>query len=80
MLSDALIPVVITAYADKTFTFTLKKPPASYFLQKAAAVAKGNSTPGRGSIIDMASYEQLFEKMQDMNAYDVGRNSAVHWN
>ena len=36
-------------------------------------MAKGNSTPGRGSIIDMASYEQLFEKapekMQDMNAY-----------
>jgi large subunit ribosomal protein L11 len=75
MPSDARIPVVITAYVDKTFTFSLKKPPASYFLQKAAAVAKGSTTPGRGSTVGSVTQLQLREiaeeKMQDMNANSV---------
>ena len=41
------IPVVITAFADRTFTFTTKTPPASYFLKRAAGLDKGNATPGR---------------------------------
>ena len=73
MPSDARIPVVITAYADKTFTFVLKKPPASYFLQKAASLPKGSQTPGRGPALATVTYDQLRaiaeEKMQDMNAY-----------
>ena len=44
------IPVVITAYADRTFTFTTKTPPASYLLKRAAGLAKGNATPGRTTL------------------------------
>lgn len=70
--SDARIPVVITVYADKTFTFELKKPTAPYYLRKAASLAKGSSTPGRGSV-GFVTHEQLVEiakeKMPDLNAY-----------
>src|SRR6202790_2839653 len=43
------IPVVITAYGDRSFPFVLKTPPVSYFLKKAAAVEKGATTPGKGA-------------------------------
>ena len=43
----APIPVVITAYKDRTFDFVTKLPPVSYYLKKAAKIKKGNSTPGR---------------------------------
>lgn len=79
MPADARIPVVITAYGDKTFSFTLKKPPASYFLQKAASVAKGSTAPGRNAAVGSVTRAQLKEiakeKMQDMNAYDI--NEAI---
>ena len=42
------IPVVITAYGDRSFTFVTKTPPASYFLKKAAGVEKGSQTTGKG--------------------------------
>ncbi len=68
------IPVVITAYADRSFTFITKTPPASYFLKKAAGVAKGTQTPGTG-IVGKVTMDQVREiaqqKMQDMNAHDV---------
>jgi large subunit ribosomal protein L11 len=72
MPADARIPVVITAYADKTFTFFVTKPPASYYLQKAAALAKGSTAPGRtinGRLTQAQLLEIAKEKMQDMNAY-----------
>src|SRR6185312_7935527 len=43
------IPVVITYYQDKSFTFRMKTPPVSFFLLKAAGIQKGSQTPGRGS-------------------------------
>ena len=43
------IPVVITAFSDRTFTFVTKTPPVSYFLKKAAGLPKGSQTPGRGA-------------------------------
>ncbi|MBX3507037.1 MAG: 50S ribosomal protein L11, partial [Parvibaculum sp.] len=43
------IPVVITAYSDRSFTFAMKTPPASYFLKKAAKIQSGSKTPGRAS-------------------------------
>ena len=43
------IPVVITAFADRTFTFVSKTPPASYFLKRAAGLEKGAATPGRSN-------------------------------
>ena len=68
------IPVVITAYADRTFTFVTKTPPASYFLRRAAGLEKGGATPGRSSSgrVTMAQVREIAEaKMQDLNANDV---------
>src|SRR6202008_2408483 len=58
------IPVVITAYADRTFTFISKTPPVTYFLKKAAGVAKGTTTPGRGTVgkVSMAQVREIAEK------------------
>jgi len=75
-----LIPVVITAFADRTFTFITKTPPVSYFLKKAAAVQKGATTPGKG-FVGKVSMEQIHEiaekKMQDLNCNDVEAASAM---
>lgn len=67
------IPVVITAYADRTFTFVMKTPPNSYFLKKAAGIGKGSSTPGRGGKSGTVTMAQILEiarlKKSDLNAY-----------
>ena len=69
------IPVVITAFADRTFTFIMKTPPNTYFLKKAAGIQKGTTTPGKGAAVGRVTTEQLREiaatKMKDMNANDV---------
>jgi large subunit ribosomal protein L11 len=68
------IPVVITAYADRTFTFTTKTPPASYLLKKAAGLEKGNQTPGRatsGKVSASQVREIAEQKMKDLNANDL---------
>ena len=68
------VPVTITAYQDRTFTFVMRTPPASYFLRKAAKIDKGLSTPGRGSAgtVTMAQIREIAQKkMQDLNANDV---------
>ena len=68
------IPVVITAYADRTFTFITKTPPASYFIKKAAGLAKGSGTTGKETI-GKVTMDQLREiaqvKMADLNTTDV---------
>ena len=68
------VPVVITAFQDRSFTFVLKTPPAGYFLKKAAKIDKGSATPGKGTI-GSVTMEQVREiaktKMVDMNAHDV---------
>jgi large subunit ribosomal protein L11 len=68
------IPVVITAYSDRSFTFVTKSPPASYFLKKAAQIEKGSSTTGRGSAgtVTMAQCREIAkQKMADLNAHDL---------
>jgi large subunit ribosomal protein L11 len=68
------IPVVITAYADRSFTFVTKTPPASYFLKKAAGVEKGSQTPGKGFVgkVTMRQVREIAEKkMKDLNAKDL---------
>ena len=70
----APIPVVITAYKDKTFDFVTKLPPVSYYLRKAAKIEKGNSTPGRTleGKVTMADVKKIAnEKMVDLNAIDL---------
>jgi large subunit ribosomal protein L11 len=68
------IPVVITAYADKSFSYEMKTPPASYFLKKAAKIASGSKTPGRGFVgsVSKSDVRRIAEtKMVDLNANDV---------
>ena len=68
------VPVVITAFADRTFSFVTKTPPVSYFLKKAAGVAKGSSTTGRGFAgkVTLAQCREIAAaKMKDLNANDV---------
>jgi large subunit ribosomal protein L11 len=68
------IPVVITAFADRTFAFATKTPPASYFLRKAARLEKGGATPGRTTSgkVTLAQVREIAEqKMKDLNANDL---------
>ncbi|HUZ65681.1 MAG TPA: 50S ribosomal protein L11 [Acetobacteraceae bacterium] len=69
------VPVVITAFADRTFTFITKTPPNTYFLMKAAKIEKGSTTAGKGATVGQVTIAQLREiavqKMKDMNANDV---------
>ena len=68
------IPVVITAYKDKTFKFVTKLPPVSHYLKKAAKIEKGSSTPGRELVgkVTMKDIEKIAkEKMVDLNAIDL---------
>ena len=64
------IPVVITAYADKTFTFITKLPPVSYFLKQAAKVQSGSKEPGKTKVAKLtrAQIMEIAEKkLPDMN-------------
>jgi large subunit ribosomal protein L11 len=69
------VPVVITAFADRTFSFITKTPPNTYFLMKAAKVDKGSQTVGKAAPIGQITTSQLREiaavKMKDMNANDI---------
>ncbi len=68
------VPVVITAFADRSFSFIMKTPPNTYFLKKAAGIEKGTSTPGKGAAVGKVTMAQLRDiakvKMKDMNAND----------
>ena len=71
---DLKIPVVITVYADRSFTFETKTPPNTYFLKKAAGIEKGTQTPGKGTVgrVTMAQVRDIAEKkMVDLNAKDI---------
>ena len=64
------IPVVITIYADRSFTFEMKTPPMSHFLKKAAKLESGSKTPGRDSAgtVTKAQVKEIAEaKMKDLN-------------
>src|SRR6201986_3593917 len=68
------IPVVITVFSDKSFTFDMKTPPASYFIKKAAKLSSGSKTPGISSAgsITRAQVREIAEaKMKNLNANDV---------
>lgn len=69
-----VIPVVITAYADRSFTFITKTPPASVLLIKAAKVAKGSGEPNKTKVgsVTMAQVEEIAKlKMPDLSAKDL---------
>jgi len=68
---DVITPVVITAFADRSFTFITKTPPASVLLLKAAKLAKGSGEPNKIKVgkVTMAQVEEIAKtKMEDLNA------------
>jgi large subunit ribosomal protein L11 len=69
------IPVTITAYGDRTFTFVMRTPPASYFLKKAAKLESASKAPGRDAPVGKVTMAQVREiaekKMVDLNAHDI---------
>lgn len=74
------IPVVITAYADASFDFITKTPPASFFLKKAAKVKKGSGLTGKETVgtVTMAQCREIAEqKMKDLNANDLDAGAIM---
>ncbi|MDR2812581.1 MAG: 50S ribosomal protein L11 [Puniceicoccales bacterium] len=73
-MAGMIIPAVISVYADRSFTFELKSPPASVLLQKAAGVAKGSGVPNRTKVgkVTRRQLEEIAEaKRADLNAEDL---------
>jgi large subunit ribosomal protein L11 len=69
-----VIPAVVTIYADRSFTFELKSPPAAVLLKRAAKIEKGSSEPNRekvGTVTDAQLAEIAELKKEDLNAFDV---------
>ncbi|MDX2264155.1 MAG: 50S ribosomal protein L11 [Hyphomicrobiales bacterium] len=75
------IPVVITYYQDKSFTVSMKTPPASYFLKKAATVKSGSKEPGKAAPVGTVTMAQVREiaqaKMKDLNANDLDQATKI---
>jgi len=70
------IPTIVTVYVDKSFTFTTRKPPASFFLKRAAKIEKGSTEPGRddepvGTVTQAQLREIAEEKIVDLNTADI---------
>ena len=75
-----VIPVVITVYADKSFTFITKSPPASILLKRAAGLAKGSGVPNRdkvGKVTRSQTREIAGLKKNDLNAADEARAAKI---
>ena len=71
-LGDTIIPIVMTIYADRTFTFITKTPPASELIKKAAGVIKGSSVPNKDKVgkLTLAQVREIAQtKLPDLNAY-----------
>ncbi|KWV91111.1 50S ribosomal protein L11 [Erythrobacter sp. YT30] len=80
MEKNAPIPTTITVYADRSFTFTTKTPPASYLLKKAAKVKKGSGEPNKDKVgkISRAQIKEIAEtKMADLNANDIDQAMKI---
>ncbi len=75
------IPVIITVYEDRSFTFEMKTPPVTYFIKKAVKIQKGSTTPGKGATVARINQKQLEEiakaKMVDLNANDVDQAKKI---
>ncbi len=74
MEPGTVIPVIITVFKDRTFTFVLKSPPASYLLKKAAGIAKGSGEPNKEKVgkVTRRQLEEIAKaKLVDLNAYDL---------
>jgi len=73
-MGDTIVPVVITVYSDRSYSFITKTPPASILLLKAAGLAKGSSNPKKDRVAELSRVKirEIAEiKMPDLNAYNV---------
>jgi large subunit ribosomal protein L11 len=73
-MGETIIPVVLTIYKDRTFTFITKTPPASELIKKAAGVVKGSSTPNKEKVgkLTTAQLKEIAQtKLPDLNAYSL---------
>lgn len=74
VLGDTIVPVVLTVYADRSFSFITKTPPASELLKKAAGIIKGSSIPNKekvGKVTSAQVREIAQKKLPDLNAYSL---------
>ena len=73
-MAGTIVPVVITVYADKSFTFVTKTTPAAELLRKAAKIAKGSGEPNKDKVgkVTIAQIKEIAKaKMEDLNAFDL---------
>jgi large subunit ribosomal protein L11 len=79
-LNGTTVPVVISVYTDKTFTFEVKSPPAAVLLKQAAGVAKGSGVPNKEKVgkVTAEQVRQIAQaKMKDLNAYSLDRAEKI---
>jgi len=78
--TGTVIPVIITVYADRSFSFITKTPPASVLLKQAAKIAKGSGEPNREKVgeVNKKQVEEIAKiKFEDLNAYDLDAASKI---
>jgi large subunit ribosomal protein L11 len=79
-LNGTTVPVVISVFADKSFTFEVKSPPAAVLLKQAAEVAKGSGVPNKEKVgtVTAAQVRKIAEtKFEDLNAYDLDQAEKI---
>jgi large subunit ribosomal protein L11 len=79
-MGDTIIPVVMTVFADRSFTFITKTPPASELLKKAAGIIKGSSTPNKekvGKVTRAQVTEIAQKKLPDLNAFSIEKAENI---
>ncbi|MFH1882351.1 MAG: 50S ribosomal protein L11 [Planctomycetota bacterium] len=79
-LNGTIVPVVITVFRDKSFTFEVKSPPAAVLLKQAAEIAKGSGVPNKDKVgkISAVQLRKITEtKFKDLNAYDIEQAEKI---
>jgi large subunit ribosomal protein L11 len=79
-MNGTIVPVVITVYGDKSFTFEVKSPPAAVLLKQAAEVAKGSGVPNKEKVgqVTKEQVRKIAEtKFKDLNAYDLEQADKI---
>jgi large subunit ribosomal protein L11 len=79
-MMGSVVPVLMTVYKDRTFTFIVKKPPASRLILKAAGLEKGSPRPHTDKVGKLSSKQVediATEKMEDLNAYDMDHAKKI---
>jgi large subunit ribosomal protein L11 len=79
-LGDTIVPVVLSVYADRSFTFIMKTPPASELLKKASGIIKGSSIPNKekvGKVTSAQVREIAKKKLPDLNAFSLDKAENI---